>query len=399
MSETPWLTIVGLVEDGPEGLSPASLEALAQADIIMGASRHLNLLPDLTGSKITWPVPFADGLPILLSHRGSQVVMLASGNPFWFGGGSVITRYLKPKEWRALPAPSAMSLAAAALGWPLERTQCFGLHANPFAQLRPHLFPTSQILATMRDGAAVADLATWLAAKGFGATQIHVMEALGGLRQRIRKVSAECFNLSDVAHPVCVGLEIVGTGSIVPLASGRPDNLFQNDGQITKRPIRALTLSALAPCPGEHLWDIGGGSGSIAIEWLMAHPTCIATTIEIKPERAAQICENAAQFGVERLQVVIGSAPTVLEGLDVPNAVFIGGGISHELLKTVWNALPSDARLVANAVTLESEALLSQWHHSKGGELLRIELANAQPLGRKRGWSSTFPIVQWSVSK
>lgn len=397
--DAPWLTIVGLGEDGPEGLPPASHAALEEAEFVFGAARHLALLPGLRAKTVTWPVPFADGIPALLSRRGRQVVMLASGDPFWFGAGTVLARHLAPSEWRALPAPSTMSLAAAALGWALETTPCFGLHAAPLAQLRPHLFDGSRLLATLRDGAAVQDLAAWLTAQGFGQTSLHVLEALGGPRQRHRRFAANAGIPEDISHPVSVGLEVAGDGAVIPLASGRPDALFDNDGQITKRPVRALTLSALAPRPGEHLWDIGGGSGSIAIEWLWAHPANAATAIEIDPERAARIGANAAGLGVARLRVITGAAPEALGGLPAPDAVFIGGGISREMLELVWVALPEGARLVANAVTLEAESLLAEWHHAKGGALMRIELAQARPLGRKRGWKSAYPIVQWSVVK
>ena len=398
-AETAWLTIVGLGEDGPDGLSPASRKALDDAEIVMGAARHLDLLPDLTCETVTWPVPFAEGIPVLLSLRGKKVVVLASGDPFWYGAGSVIARHLEPGEWRALPAPSTMSLAAATLGWPLEKTRCFGLHAAPLSRLRPHLFGGSHLLTTLRDGKAVSELAAYLKETGFGDSRMHVLESLGGPRERISAVSVAEALKSSFSHPVVVGLEVSGNGVAVPLASGRPDTLFDNDGQITKRPVRALTLSALAPCPGEHLWDIGGGSGSIGIEWLLAHPTCAATTVEINPERATRISENAARLGVERLQVVTGGAPDALDGLDAPDAVFIGGGISHEMLTAVWAAMPDGARLVANAVTLEAEVLLTNWQAEKGGDLLRIELAQASPLGRKRGWKSAYPIVQWSVTK
>ncbi len=393
----PWLTIVGLGEDGPDGLPPASHAALKEAEIVFGAARHLALLPDLTAETVTWPVPFAEGIPALLSHRGRRVVMLASGDPFWFGAGAVMARHLAPAEWRALPAPSTMSLAAAALGWPLEKTPCFGLHAAPFAQLRPHLFDSARLLATLRDGAALRDLAAWLQGAGFGASRLHVLEALGGPRERRRSFAA-CDPLpEDIAHPVSVGIDVAGDGPVIPLASGRPDALFDNDGQITKRPVRALTLSALAPRPGEHLWDIGGGSGSIAIEWLWAHPENSASTVEINPERATRIRANAADLGVPRLNVVTGAAPDALDGLRAPDAVFIGGGISAEMLEVVWQAMPEGARLVANAVTLEAEVLLANWQADKGGEMLRIELAQSKPLGRKRGWKSAYPIVQWSV--
>ena len=247
--ESRWLTIVGLGEDGPDGLSPASHEALAKAEIVMGAARHLALLPDLTCETVTWPVPFAEGVPILLSLRGKRVVMLASGDPFWFGAGSVIARHLEPGEWRALPAPSTMSLAAAALGWPLERTRCFGLHAAPLSRLRPHLFDGQRLLTTLRDGKTVSELAAYLTDVGFGESHLHVLEALGGPRERVTSVSVAEASKSGFTHPVVVGLEVAGDGAVIPLASGRPDTLFDNDGQITKRPVRALTLSALAPLP------------------------------------------------------------------------------------------------------------------------------------------------------
>lgn len=399
MSETPWLTIVGLGEDGPDGLSPASREALDGAEIVIGAARHLALLPDLRAETITWPVPFADGISVLLSHRGKPVVMLASGDPFWFGAGTSVTKHLDAGDWVTLPSPSTFSLAAATLGWAVDKTAIAGLHAAPFARLKPLLHPGQRILATLRDGAAVTEICSWLDGEGFGVSAVHVLEALGGPRQRVRNGKAREFGFDDIQHPVCIGIEVAGGGVVVPLASGRPDDLFDHDGQITKRPVRALTLSALAPCPGEHLWDIGGGSGSIAVEWLWAHPDNTASTIELNPERADRIRQNASRLGVDRLNVVTGSAPDALAGLPTPDAVFIGGGISQNMLQSVWSAMPEGARLVANAVTLEAEVLLANWQADKGGDMLRIELATSRPLGRKRGWKSAYPIVQWSVTK
>ena len=398
MSENPWLTIVGLGEDGLDGLSPASFKALEDAEVIMGAERHLSLLPDLSAELITWPVPFVDGIPLLLEHSGRKTVALASGDPFWHGAGTSLTKHLDRGEWQTLPAPSTMSLAAAALGWPLESTTTLGLHAAPFARLRPHLANGTHAIVTLRDGEAVLTFATWLTEIGFGASTLHVLEALGGPRQRIRQAPAKAFALHDIQHPVCIAIEATG-GPALTSVGGKEDAFFDNDGQITKRPVRALTLSALAPLPGEHLWDIGGGSGSIAIEWLLAHPTTQATSVEIDPARAERIGNNAGNLGADRLTVVTGAAPDALEGLPTPDAVFIGGGISQEMLETVWDTLPVGARLVANAVTLEAEVLLANWQAEKGGDLLRIELAQSKPLGRKRGWKSSFPIVQWSVQK
>lgn len=397
MGKDPWLTIIGLGEDGLEGLSPASREALAGAEIVMGAARHLALLPDLPGDRREWPVPFADGLPILFDLRGRKVVVLASGDPFWFGAGTVFARHLDPGEWRAIGVPSVFSQVAAQLGWGLETSHCIGLHAAPFTRLRPILAPKARIITTLRDGAAVQGLASYLTDAGFGTSALHICEAMGGPRQRVRHVTAKDYALNDAQHPVAVAIEVAGNGEVLPHASGRGDDWFAHDGQITKRPVRALALSALAPRPGEMLWDIGSGSGSIAIEWLLSAPTCQAIGFEANPERASRARDNAARLGVERLQIIETRAPAGLEAAPKPDVVFIGGGASQDLLESLWRILPVGTRLVAHAVTLESEALLALWQGQKGGTLLRIELAEAKPLGTRTGWKSAYPVVQWSV--
>lgn len=392
-----WLTIIGLGEDGPDGLPPASLKALDEAEVIMGPARHMALVPDAGQKRITWPVPFADGVPLLEQHRGRPTVVLASGNPFWFGAGTVIARHLDAEEWRALPGPSVFSLAAARLGWALETTTCLGLHAAPHGRLRPHLALGQRMIVTLRDGAALADLMGYLSDHGFSETSLHILEALGGPRERLRRFRADDIPPGDVLSPVAVALDVKGGGGI-PHASGRSDSLFANDGQITKRPVRALTLSALAPRPGEMLWDIGAGSGSIAIEWLMAHPATRAVAIEAEPARAARIADNARALGQDRLQTVLGSAPSALADLPPPDAVFVGGGCSRALLDWLGVSLAPGTRLVANAVTLETEALLGDAHSRLGGTLMRFEISESQPLGTRRGWKSSYPIVQWSVT-
>ncbi|AHM04509.1 Cobalt-precorrin-6y C5-methyltransferase [Roseibacterium elongatum DSM 19469] len=397
MAEAPWLSIVGLGEDGPDGLSPASRRALDEAEVVMGHARHLALLPDLDCDRIEWPVPFADGLPILLGLRGRRVVVLASGDPFWFGAGAVIARHLSPGEWRALPGASAFSLAAARLGWSLQGTVCLGLHAAPLSRLRPQLAPGQRTVVLLRDGAAVTELARYLVGAGFGDSRLTVMESLGGPQERITKAQARALPDTAFAHPVAVAVEIAGDGAVLPGASGIDDRFFETDGQITKRPMRALAMSALAPRPFETLWDIGGGSGSIAIEWLLAHPTTEAISIETRPDRAARIRRNADRLGVDRLQVVEGAAPAALDGLASPQAVFVGGGASGALLDDLTARLAPGTRLVAHAVTLESEALLATWAARLGGDLLRIDLAEATPLGPKRGWKAAYPVVQWRV--
>jgi precorrin-6Y C5,15-methyltransferase (decarboxylating) len=397
--QAPWLTIIGVGEDGPNGLPPTSRAALDAAEVVAGNARHLALLPDLRAERLEWPVPFADGIPMLLARRGRRVAMLASGDPFWFGAGTSVTRHLATHEWRALPAPSTFGLAAARLGWALEHVTCLGLHAAPLTRLRPHLCKGARLLVLLRDGEAVAGLARYLVDANFGATAMSVLEALGGPREHLRETVAARFDLTDVRHPVAVALQVAGAGLALPCSAGLPDAAFAHDGQITKQKVRALALCALAPRPGERLWDVGAGSGSVGIEWLLAHSRCEAVAIEVDPARAARLRRNADQLGVDRLVLVTGTAPGALVGLPDPDAVFIGGGLSDGLLAHLWQVLPAGCRVVAHAVTLESEALLTDWQARAGGSLLRIELSEAAPLGTRRGWRAAYPVVQWSVTR
>lgn len=343
-------------------------------------------------------MPFADGLEILKSLRGRRVVALASGDPFWFGAGSVIARTFPRAEWQVLSAPSTFALAAARMGWPVETSVCLGLHASPLSRMRPHLAPGVRILALLRDGDAVKEMAEYLSAEGFGASEVTALQALGGPGERVERFTAQAGPDADLTHPVCAAIEVAGDGAVVTAASGLDDTLFDSDGQITKRPMRALTLSALAPRPFERLWDIGGGSGSIAIEWLLSHPSTEAISVEVRADRAQRIAENAARLGVDRLRVVTGEAPEALTDLPDPDVVFVGGGLSERLLGTLAGRCAPGTRLVANAVTLESEALLTHWQGTAGGTLLRIELAEAHPLGQRRGWRAAYPVVQWSMT-
>lgn len=395
MSETPWLTVIGLGEDGPDGLCRASQDALTQADFIIGAKRHLSLLPDTGARRMEWPVPFSEGRELVLARRGQPTVVLASGDPFWFGAGTALAKRLGRGEWQAFPGRSSFSLAAARLGWPLDGTLCLGLHAAPLTRLRPHLAPDRRIIVTLRDGEAVADLGHYLQDCGFGRAQCTVLEALGGPRERVTDGAAQALRQRAFAHPVCVAIEVAGHGDTLPLASGRGDDWFDNDGQITKRPVRALTLAALAPRPFEHLWDIGGGSGSVGIEWLLSDPSLRATTIEPRADRAARIRTNAARLGVDRLKVVEGRAPEALAGLAAPSVIFVGGGLSADLLAHL-ETLAQGTRIVANAVTLESEALLTQTQTRLGGDLMRVEIADTAPIGQRRGWRAAYPVTQWS---
>lgn len=395
MTKTPWLTIIGIGEEGRDGLGARSQAALAQAEVILAPPRHLALISPVDAQTIVWPVPFRDGLEILETLRGRRVVVLVSGDPFWFGAGTTIARHLQPGEWQAIPAPSTFSLVAARLGWPLEKTVCMGLHAKPVAQIYPHLAQNQWMILLLRDGEAPGALARYLTAHGFGDSLLHVFERLGGASERRYDSRAKAL-CGDFAHPVCVALRVEGEGAILPKTTGLPDATFEHDGQITKRPMRAITLSTLAPRPYEHLWDIGAGSGSIALEWLLADPQTTATAVEARPDRADRILRNAQSLGVaERLHIKTGQAPEALAGLPPAQAIFIGGGISQAMLEVV--SQHKGARLVANAVTVEGDALLSDWHGRLQGTLMRYEFSSLRPLGHKRAWSAAYPVVQWSV--
>ncbi|MGY8668643.1 precorrin-6Y C5,15-methyltransferase (decarboxylating) subunit CbiT [Bradyrhizobium sp. UFLA05-109] len=387
----PWLTIIGIGEDGLAGLSEASRKALARAETVFGGERHL-ALAGITDRGHPWPVPFdAD---VVLGCRGRPTVVLASGDPFWHGAGASLAERLEAGEWIAHSSPSTFSLAAARLGWRLESCICVALHAAPFERLVPHLANGARIICLVRDGNAAGDLANWLTERGWGASPFWTLFALGGQRERIvtHRTDAHTAEPGDL---VAVALEARGLNGI-PRSSGLADDLFVHDGQITKRAIRALALSALAPRPGERLWDIGAGSGSISVEWALCGGAAMA--IEAREDRAANIRSNAAAFGLaHRIAVIVGDAPGALADLETPDAVFIGGGLDATMFDAVWSRIAPGTRLVAHAVTLETETLLVELNRRLGGELMRVEIAHAGPLGRYRSWEAARPVVQWSV--
>lgn len=388
----PWLTIIGIGEDGLAGLSEASRKALNEAETVFGGERHLALV-DVGSRGRPWPVPFEAN--VVLSCRGRPTVVLASGDPFWHGAGASLAEKLDGDEWIAHSAPSTFSLAAARLGWRLEATACLGLHAAPFERLVPHLAQDARIICLMRDAAAVDKLAKWLTERGWGASLLWTLEALGGPREYIDQHRADLFAEDIAENLVAVAVWARG-GQGIPRSSGLSDDLFVHDGQITKRPLRALALSALAPRPGERLWDVGAGSGSISVEWALCGGTAIA--VEAREDRVANIRGNAAAFGLShRITVVTGSAPDALAALDAPDAVFIGGGLDIAMFDAIWSRLASGTRLVAHSVTLETEALLGELHQRHGGELMRVEIAHAGPLGRYRSWEAARSVVQWSA--
>ena len=384
---------------GFDNLSTNAKNYITSARYIIGPTRHLSMLPDCDAILVDWPIPFSEGLEMVLMRRGQPSVMLTSGDPFWFGAGAKITSHLSSNEWLALPSLSCFSLCAAELGWPLEKTLCLGLHAKPISRLRPHLVPNRKIIATVRSGLSVRELASYLLKTGFEKTRITCLESLGGSEQKITTKRADKMEEIECLHPVMVGLEIAGNGEVMQASSGLPDSWFIHDGQITKQAIRAFTLSSLAPRAGEHLWDLGAGSGSIGIEWLLSGPLMKATAVEKQPNRIDNIKQNATTLGVDHLVVVESNIIDAIYELEKPDCIFIGGGLSEELLNLLWMYISDGTRVVANGVTIETDRLLTSIQPRFGGSIQRLEISNLQGIGTMHGWKASFPITQWIVKK
>ncbi|MDX3978705.1 MAG: precorrin-6y C5,15-methyltransferase (decarboxylating) subunit CbiE [Shinella sp.] len=399
LSAAPWLSIVGIGEDGLAGLGDEAKTVIGKAEIVFGGARHLELADAaIRGERQVWLSPFERSVEAVLAARGRPVVVLASGDPFFYGVGVTLSRRIARAEMRVFPAPSAFSLAASRLGWALQDTVCLSLHGRPVDLIRPHLHSGSRILALTSDSDGPAALAALLAESGFGGSTLTVLEALGGARERVSSHRADRFALvnADMLNVCAVEVAAGADARVLALTPGLDDGLFEHDGQITKREVRALTLSALAPKRGELLWDIGAGSGSIGIEWMLADPSLRATAIEGHPERAARIRRNAQNFGVPGLSVVDGVAPGALAGLAAPDAVFIGGGGSEAgVMEAALAGLKPGGRLVANAVTTEMEAVLLAHHARLGGSLIRVDIARASPVGTMTGWRPAMPVTQW----
>ena len=395
----PWLTIVGIGEDGRAGLSPAAAAALDAAEMVYGGRRHLALAAPLAAETHLWPSPIHEAYPVILARRGWPICLLATGDPFHYGIGAEIARLVPPAEIRAFPQASAFSLAAARLGWPLAEIVCLTLHGRALTRIVPALQPGARLLALSWDGSTPQAVARLLVDRGFAASRLTVLEAMGGPRERIFSEEAARFEHCgvDPLNTLAVEVEAAPDARVVPLAPGLDDGFFENDGQLTKAEIRAVTLAALSPRAGELLWDVGAGAGSVAIEWCLAHPENRAVAIEARPDRAERIGRNAEGLGVsERLRVVEGHAPAALADLPGPSAIFVGGGVSRPgLLEACRVALGVGGRLVANAVTLESEAALLASHAALGGRLRRLSIAHAAPVGGLTGWRPAMPVTQW----
>ena len=397
----PWLTVVGIGEEGYAGLGKAARRALLAAKVIVGAPRQLQLLPRcIRAPQQTWPSPFSlDGL---LARRGTPVCVLASGDPMLFGVGASLARQVPADELQVLPAPSSVSLAAARMAWPLQEVTVLSLVARPLAALHAQVHQGARLLILSNDGSSPTAIAQLLRERGFGPSRLTVLEHLGGPQELRIDGLAASWDLTDAAALNIVAVECLAADNAqrLPLTVGLPDSAYQHDGQLTKRDVRAITLARLAPKPGELLWDVGAGCGSIAIEWLRSHPSCRAIAIEADEGRQQLIKHNRDALGVPQLQLLAGQAPAALRGLEAPQAIFIGGGVTQPgVLEYCWQHLQPGGRLVANAVTLQSEVTLLAWRAEHGGELTRIQVAQAKPLGDFDTWRSALPITLLELHK
>jgi precorrin-6Y C5,15-methyltransferase (decarboxylating) len=392
---SPWLTVVGIGEDGFAGLGKNARRALLAAERVFGGPRQLDLLPRcIAAERLSWPSPFS--LDPLLALRGTPVCVLASGDPMLFGVGASLARQVAVDEMRVLPSPSSCSLAAARMGWPLQDVVTLSVVARPVAALSAQLFSGVRLLVLSNDGDSPAAIAALLRERGFGSSRMTVLEHLGGSAERRLDGTAQGWAHAGIAALNLVAIDCLAAPDTPRLSrlAGLPDSAFEHDGQLTKRDVRAITLARLAPQPGELLWDVGAGSGSVGIEWMRAHPSCRALAIESDDGRQHLIERNRDALGVPGLQLIRGRAPQALEGLERPDAIFIGGGVTREnVLRTCWEQLRPGGRLVANAVTLQSELALVQWRERHGGELTRIHIAQAQPLGEFDTWRQALPIT------
>ena len=404
MAETGrWLSIVGIGLDGPEALTPAARAAIERAELVAGSERQLGLVRSLVrGDVLVWPSPLSEGVAEVLARRGRSTCVLASGDPFLFGIGALLAPAVPREEFVCHPQPSSLSLAAGRLGWPMQDTELISLHGRDLNEVIRYLVPGRRLLALSWNRRTPAELARLLIDRGFGRSLLHVLEDLGGSKERLRSVTAADFALDDIGDLNLIGLEPLADASalVLPCRASLPDSAFEHDGQLTKRDLRAITLSALAPRPGALLWDVGAGSGSIGIEWMLSHAACKAIALEQDPVRCGRIRRNALALGVPALQVIEASAPAGLLELPAPDAVFIGGGAREPgVLERCHAALGAGGRLVVNAVALETQAELVAWYERYGGELCRFSFESAGPLGSLHGLRPAMAVMQWRLTK
>lgn len=399
------VSVVGVGADGWSGLAQASRDVVLSADVLLGGRRHLGLVPELPESpavREAWPSPLMPALPGLLQrYDGQRVVVLASGDPLVSGIATEIVALLGSAEVEVLPAPSSVSLARARLGWSAESADVVTLVGRDPDALRRYLSPGRRLIVLSSDGSTPATVAQVLTQEGYGDSRLTVLGDLGSDAESRTEGTAASWRAATSALTV-VGVSVVAgpTTRVLATVPGLPDDAFEHDGQLTKRDLRAIALSRLAPTPGELLWDVGAGAGSVAVEWMRTDPRCRAIAVEADAERASRIGRNAHRLGVPGLDVRHGPAPAALAGLPDPDAVFVGGGATEPgVLEICWDRLRPGGRLVVHAVTLETEAVVRDRQAAHGGELARFSVEHAEPLGAFTSWRPARAIVQWAVQR
>ncbi len=399
MSGAP-VTVVGIGADGWAGLGERARAAVLAAELLVGGERQLALVPVGHAERRTWPSPLTDLVDELAARDEGAVCVLASGDPMLHGVGATFARRLPPERLRVIPQASAHALACARLGWPASEVELVSAVARPAEVIAPALQPGRRLVVYVSGPGGAADVARVARERGCGPSRLVVLAELGGPGERIEESTADAWGERTAAPLHAVALEVRAEpgAPLLGRTPGLPDEAYESDGQLTKRDVRAITLAALVPVPGQLLWDVGAGSGSIAIEWLRAAPGARAIAIERDPERAERIARNALSLGVPALEVVSGTAPQALAGLPPPDAVFVGGGLgSVELLDRCRDALGPGGRLVANVVTVEGEAVLAGAHARHGGRLVRIAVEHAEPLGGLTGWRPARTVTHWEL--
>ncbi|SLN22596.1 Precorrin-6Y C(5,15)-methyltransferase [decarboxylating] [Roseovarius albus] len=399
MSEA-WLHIVGIGEDGMDGLVPATRAIVEAAEVIIGGDRHHKLSDNTTAERVAWPSPFDALIDLLIAKRGKRVVVLATGDPLWFSVGARIGREIEANEVVYHPQLSAFQLAAARMGWSMADLETLTVHGRPVEQMIAFIQPEVRLLILTTGAETPGQIAQFLTERGFGRSKMSVLAAMGGKDEARFDGVAESWD-HDVPAFNTLAVECVAApdAALLPRVPGLADELFQHDGTMTKQEVRAATLAKLMPMRGALLWDVGTGCGSIAVEWMRGARYARAIGIEPRADRRAMAAANALALGVPKLQLVEGRVPDALNGLDAPDAVFIGGGLSRETFEASWAALRPLGRMVCNAVTLESEALLLELHKEHGGQLVKLSVNRAEPIGGLTGWRPLMPVTQWSLIK
>jgi precorrin-6B C5,15-methyltransferase / cobalt-precorrin-6B C5,C15-methyltransferase len=400
---TPWLTVIGIGEDGRDGLSAKALAAIDRAAHLVGSERQLALIGTMDGDIHRWPSPIDGMFDRIAAWRGSPTVILASGDPMMFGIGKTLLARFAADEIVVLPQLSAFSLAAAHLKWPLQHVDTVSLHGRPACLVEPLIAPGNRILALTSGRSTIAEVAKRLVRRGFAQSRLTVLEHMNGTAERLTSFAAadaeDAPHVSDF-HTLAIECRAGADAVILPPIPGLPDEAFRHDGQLTKREVRCITIAALAPSPDRLLWDVGSGSGSVAIEWMRAARNGRAIAFEREAGRLAMIAANAEELGVPDLAIVPGTVPASLADQPAPDAVFIGGGLSDEaVFSSIWPRLAPAGMLVANTVTLEGEARLIALHGQHGGDLVRIDVARLESLGQWRSLRPTMPVLQWRVRK